>query len=116
MAGSHTGEHFGAALVLTPFRAADGLEGYVRQDEQSVLDTLDQIARRVGLHYEPRWFVWDVAWTMHGDVVAGHNKVALELWGKGGERIRHVPDPWDAVQLMLGPTGDIYVKSVDTRP
>lgn len=96
-----------AALELTP--VSEGQKGYTQQDEGSVQNTLEQVARYAGLHYEPRWFVWDLAWLAGGDIVAVRNKTAFERWTAQGTRLQHVADPWDGIQLAASPTDDVYV-------
>ncbi len=98
-----------SALDLTPVNATEGQDGQARQDEESIQDSLEDVARHAGVHYEPRWFVWDLAWTDVGDIVAVRNKTAFEHWTAQGARLQHVADPWDGVQLALTPTGDAYV-------
>jgi len=95
-------------LPFTPSDPSSSV-GYVVQDEQDIRATMDDVARRAGAQYEARWFTRDVAWTAGGDVVAVRNNTALERWTLQGERVLHVPDPWDGVQLLVGPPGAAFV-------
>ena len=67
-------------LAITDAKGYVERTGHTRREDQSVLHELQHIAERAGQGYEPRWHVWDVAWSLEGDILAVRNNTALEHW------------------------------------
>jgi len=107
----HSAPPGGVVVRHVPFTPSDPSTpvGSRMQDERDIHATMNHVARRAGAQYEARWFARDVAWTAEGDVVAVRNNTALERWTLQGERVLHVPDPWDGVQLLVGSTGAAFI-------
>jgi len=65
-------------LAFTDAREHVERTGYTLREDQVVRRELQRVAEQAGQRYEPRWHVWDVAWSPEGDILAVRNNTALE--------------------------------------
>ncbi len=100
-------------LAFTDAREHVERTGYTLREDQVVRRELQRVAEQAGQRYEPRWHVWDVAWSPEGDILAVRNNTALEHWTMSGERRTHLSDPRDGVQLLSSRPGSVYVNLED---
>ena len=100
-------------LAFTDAKGHVERTGDTLREDQAVRRELQHVAEQAGQRYEPRWHVWDVAWSLEGDILAVRNNTALEHWTTSGERRAHLSDPRDGVQLLSSRTGAVYVNLED---